>query len=348
MRLRALLAVAAGARAFLLPPCAHRKLGRTRVGASEDDDEFTRVVEFNSGLWRGTVRSTLIDPASRTSKTDVVLDGREYTSCFKASRAAGVDEALAWTDADLGDREVTTQSMPAALSADYDGSFSVEYEAHGLGGSPTYEAAVAVGDDARVRVLAAYDGAGNLRRVACLDETRVVDGAAAAPAAAAARAADVRDVFGLAGEWRGDATVRKRGRASNVIKQDVRLETDGDRLFRAWTGVKWSRETAESDANGYRSRAIFDAESRTDRASFEGARADPNPTQALTVYDAAGVARETLESFGTVAASRDATCGAEVVVFDGATALVLRAGTRVRRSYSEGTLPRNRSPSGSS
>ena len=66
--------------------------------------------------------------------------------------------------------------------------------------------------------------------------------------------ADVGDVFALAGDWKGDATIRKPGRgAVNVLKQDLELHTDGDRLFRA-----------------------------------------------LTVYDAAGDAVQTLESVGDV------------------------------------------------
>ena len=51
-----------------------------------------------------------------------------------------------------------------------------------------------------------------------------------------AAVADVGDVFALAGDWKGDATIRKPGRgAVNVLKQDLELHTDGDRLFRALT-----------------------------------------------------------------------------------------------------------------
>jgi hypothetical protein len=249
--------------------------------AQETDTEYERFCEFNGGMWRGKCRSVLVDALRKEASRDPQCDGRRYTSCVKASKA-GVDEALSWDDED-NETVVSLKLPPGAVTGDFDGSFSAEHAAHNLvsASAPTFaaEAGLAVADDERVRVVASYDGGGSLARVAYLDEVRIGANARVNGAAVAA----VGDVFALAGDWKGDATIRKPGRgAVNVLKQDLELHTDGDRLFRA-----------------------------------------------LTVYDAAGDAVQTLESFGDVAtASLDADF--EFVVFrDVGCCLVLSRGAYV-------------------
>lgn len=79
-----------------------------------------------------------------------------------------------------------------------------------------------------------YDGAtGALARIACLDEARA---GADEPSGGARVAEDINDVFAIAGEWIGDATVRRPdGTASQVLKQDLALRTDGERFYRGLT-----------------------------------------------------------------------------------------------------------------
>lgn len=241
-RARAAIALFAlgGARALLAPPgAAARRCRPPRASLSggvgddtvtTDVSEWTVFYKFNSGLWKGTCASTLIDATARTSSRDALLDGRAYASCFRASSDGGVDEALSWEG---GGDAVISLASPKTLSADFDGSFSAEYAKHGLGASRTFEASLAVGDDARVRVLAAYGADGRLVRVSTLAETRV---GADEAAPSIVDFLGVVDVFGLEGEWRGDATVRRPGRgATNVVKQDLSLNTDGDRLYRELT-----------------------------------------------------------------------------------------------------------------
>ena len=223
------VAVAAGFRPSPRAPRASALLRR----ASEDDTEWDRFSEFNRGTWRGRCRSICVDAKRRTADLDAQLDGRRYTSTVRTSRS-GVDEELLWDDAAGA---ASFKAGAKTLVNDFDGSYSADFAAHNFveAAAPCWaaEAGLAVADDERVRVHASYDGGGSLVRVAYLDEVRV---GSAAKVEGAAVADHVSDVFALAGEWRGDATLRKPGVGCvNVLKQDLALQTDGDRLFRSLT-----------------------------------------------------------------------------------------------------------------
>lgn len=208
-------------------------LGRPRrrvdVRNVEDNDQAWRAFEeFNlKERWRGWARSVTVDPVLRKASLDVLVDGQRYMTRFEAEDHPSFREVCEWASGDV-------ESRGRDFSVDLDGSYSIDYNMHSLGGATARfatEAAFAVADAERVRVVASYDLSGSLRRVTVLDEVKVGRDADGCYEGAQRSEADL---FDLHGDWQGDATVRRRAGLA-VSKQDVSFRTDGERFVRMLT-----------------------------------------------------------------------------------------------------------------
>lgn len=209
-----------------------RRIAARRVMMSVEDnvEAWNAFVDYNARVgWRGRARSFSIDPILRRARVDGVLDGKRYVTRFEVSGSGpGFQEVRDWDDWD-----VEQSSSGRDFSSDFDGSYSIDYNVHSMGSATSRFAAetgFAVSDDERVRVFAAYDVSGGLCRVTVLEETKI-----GASSCAGAKRSECSDLFDLAGDWPGDATVRRRKGALAVAKQDMSFSTDGDRLVRRLT-----------------------------------------------------------------------------------------------------------------
>ena len=211
--------------------CIHAPHRVVSKSSTNDATERESYLQYNANSWRGVCRSVVVDATRRRVDYDAELDGKRYTADVTRQKNSNLDETFRWDDAD----EVIKTTLPAAaVVCDFDGSYSCDRASSLVAGaapSVTIETGLAVSDDARIRLVAMYDGAsGLLKRIACLDERRV---GAKETAGGAALAAEIDDVFAVAGEWAGDATVRRPDNtACHVLKQDFTLRCDGERLYR--------------------------------------------------------------------------------------------------------------------
>lgn len=205
-----------------------RKWCSPRMSVQDNVESWKVFVDYNGHSWRGVARSLSVDPILRRVTSDAVLDGHRYVTRFDAEREGAFEEVREWEDS-----LVEESKKGRDIAADFDGSYSVDYNVHSIGFATSMfaaEAGFAVSDDERVRVVAAYDITGGLCRVVVLEEVKI---GSETESRGASRCES--DLFDLAGEWRGDATVRRRKGALAVAKQDVVFTTDGERLVRRLT-----------------------------------------------------------------------------------------------------------------
>ena len=198
--------------------------------SATDATERESYLQYNAHAWRGVCRSVVVDATRRRVDYDADLDGKRYSAAVKRRKNGDLEERFSWDDAD----SIETTLPSTDVVCDFDGSYSCDRASSLVAGTApsfTIETGLAVSDEARIRVVAMYDGAtGLLKRIACLDEQRV---GATESTGGAALAAEVDDVFAVSGEWAGDATVRRPDNsACRVLKQDFILRCDGERFYR--------------------------------------------------------------------------------------------------------------------
>ena len=209
----------------------HRAPRRTvRAASATDATERESYLQYNAHAWRGVCRSVVVDATRRRVDYDADLDGKRYSAAVKRRANGDLEERFSWDDDDA----IETTLPSKDVVCDFDGSYSCDRASSLVAGTApsfTIETGLAVSDEARIRLLALYDGAtGLLKRIACLDEQRV---GATESTGGAALAAEVDDVFAVSGEWAGDATVRRPDNsACRVLKQDFILRCDGERFYR--------------------------------------------------------------------------------------------------------------------
>mmetsp|Transcript_2716 Transcript_2716/g.3513 ORF Transcript_2716/g.3513 Transcript_2716/m.3513 type:complete len:273 (+) Transcript_2716:3-821(+) len=111
------------------------------------------------------------------------------------------------------------------------------------------ELTFALGNNERVKLIIGYDALNYLSDITVLDEVRL--GLTDETSVGARRTTERTDLWSLAGEWQGDATVRRRYGELAVAKHDVSINTDGDRVHRSVTIADISGTTVhQADALG--------------------------------------------------------------------------------------------------